>query len=566
MDETGERKPLFALSETEDCYTIQPRGENTALVVEKKTGELRVENKEPLSGSPLYGLVGLIDLVSGPFLILATDAVVAGDIDSNAVFLLTKTEIVPCCRENKTSEDDECIESLLSYLNTPGFYFSYTYDLLTNTQTRNRKNTEWCVNDFVQTKIKEHTYINTKTHRFLFPLIQGSFETSNNALGNKLQIDFALISRRSKNRQGTRYHTRGIDSDSNVANYVETEQLVFFSQNVSSFLQLRGSAPFFWTQTVDLQYKPRLTILRRHETGRVFENHFEKIRQNYGDVTVLDLVDGRGYEKPLRDTFSDLCSRYNEKHIQLDFHGEAKKDIEQKIIHSVKKMILLYEYAQHGDETPKTQLGVIRTNCVDCLDRTNVAQTIIGWEVAQWMVSTHSLPEKDRAAFETTVKESFKRMWIANGNRLSLEYAGTGALKTDYAELGRRTKRGIWNDMLGAGERYFRNNFLDYKKQEGADLFLGVCPVKRSESPFVAHHSRSSGFLLLLFLIAALLLRDRPLLLIAFALDLAVTLLAGGRLYANHARLYRTASFVPRYILENNFSKDSTSQKAFPSE
>ena len=39
-------------------------------------------------------------------------------------------------------------------------------------------------------------------------------------------MDWAIISRRSVNRAGTRYFMRGSDLDGNVANYVETEQLV----------------------------------------------------------------------------------------------------------------------------------------------------------------------------------------------------------------------------------------------------------------------------------------------------------------------------------------------------
>ena len=39
-------------------------------------------------------------------------------------------------------------------------------------------------------------------------------------------VDYMLITRRSTRRAGTRFHTRGIDIDGNVANFNETEQVV----------------------------------------------------------------------------------------------------------------------------------------------------------------------------------------------------------------------------------------------------------------------------------------------------------------------------------------------------
>ena len=39
-------------------------------------------------------------------------------------------------------------------------------------------------------------------------------------------VQLILISRRSRYRAGVRMHCRGIDDDGNVANYVETEQVI----------------------------------------------------------------------------------------------------------------------------------------------------------------------------------------------------------------------------------------------------------------------------------------------------------------------------------------------------
>jgi hypothetical protein len=82
---------------------------------------------------------------------------------------------------------------------------------------------------------------------------------------------FALISRRSRYRAGTRYFSRGIDKDGNVSNFVETEQLVVYDEDVArgydflgqhqlSFVQTRGSIPLFWAQVINMRYTPRLWL------------------------------------------------------------------------------------------------------------------------------------------------------------------------------------------------------------------------------------------------------------------------------------------------------------------
>lgn len=44
--------------------------------------------------------------------------------------------------------------------------------------------------------------------------------------GDYAVVDYVLVSRRSRDRAGLRYQRRGIDDDSNVANFVETETIM----------------------------------------------------------------------------------------------------------------------------------------------------------------------------------------------------------------------------------------------------------------------------------------------------------------------------------------------------
>lgn len=47
---------------------------------------------------------------------------------------------------------------------------------------------------------------------------------------------------------GTRYLSRGIDEQAEVANFVETEQVVLYENYAFSYVQVRGSVPLFWKQ------------------------------------------------------------------------------------------------------------------------------------------------------------------------------------------------------------------------------------------------------------------------------------------------------------------------------
>lgn len=78
--------------------------------------------------------------------------------------------------------------------------------------------------------------------------MQGSIKYFKYILQGK-QIDYYLITRRSWKKGGTRYNDRGINNKGHVANFCETEQVIFINNYCFSHLQIRGSVPAFWKQT-----------------------------------------------------------------------------------------------------------------------------------------------------------------------------------------------------------------------------------------------------------------------------------------------------------------------------
>ena len=69
---------------------------------------------------------------------------------------------------------------------------------------------------------------------------------------NQRKYNLTLVSRRGSRRQGPRYIKRGVDKNGDVANFVETEQILRSlgagGGDVFTFTQIRGSIPLYWEQ------------------------------------------------------------------------------------------------------------------------------------------------------------------------------------------------------------------------------------------------------------------------------------------------------------------------------
>lgn len=123
------------------------------------------------------------------------------------------------------------------------------------------------------------------------------------------------------------------------------------------------------------------------------------------------------------------------------------------------------------------QRGVVRTNCMDNLDRTNVVQSLFARRAALRAVAL-AHPEiaiSPKSALDSGLPEfelAFKDAWGENADAVSMAYAGTPALKADFTKLGRRTKLGMLNDARHSMTRYVLNNFLDGDRHDAMEALL----------------------------------------------------------------------------------------------
>ena len=127
-------------------------------------------------------------------------------------------------------------------------------------------------------------------------------------------------------------------------------------------------------------------------------------------------------------THHKLCNEHLDiPHILFDYHQEVKSG-NMKNLSKLKTKVQKYVeqfgfFTKKGSAITREQFGTVRTNCTDCLDRTNAVQTYLGLEVLNYSLNDLGLSDK-----VSRFEELFRQMWINNGNELSKMYAGTGAL------------------------------------------------------------------------------------------------------------------------------------------
>jgi len=336
------------------------------------------------------------------------------------------------------------------------------------------------------------------------PQISAPLKTSSSGLPSYLTV----ISRLSCRRAGTRFNSRGIDDDGNVANFVETETVYWSPRGtLFSYSQVRGSVPLFWEQAADLlPGKQNITITRSPEgTQPAFNKHFEDLEHAYGAVHVLNLLsDEKPGEAQLTRLYhtavqhsplSQTGPNQSRDHALLrethyDFHAEtrgaagyeAARGIRTRIMNSTDGFAyyLAEETDDVGDDAKSIvngnhgrlvvllqQEGVFRTNCLDCLDRTNLIQTL----VSQMATESFLSQKGEYATSDFWMRHS--TLWADNGDALSKIYAGTGALKSSYTRHGKMSLAGTFADVRKSMQRLYHNNFTDASKQTTIDRLLG---------------------------------------------------------------------------------------------
>lgn len=143
-----------------------------------------------------------------------------------------------------------------------------------------------------------------------------------------------------------------------------------------------------------------------------------------------------------------------------------------------------------GSPTGLLQYGVMRTNCMDCLDRTNVAQFCYAklainrqLKCLGILLSAHVLQD---------ITSNCLEVWAEHGDAMATQYGGSGAMhKVDEHEKRSAVDDTVEKEIVLTGgaknalvavQRYYSNVSLDFERQQQIDILVGFYQPKKGET------------------------------------------------------------------------------------
>ncbi|KAF7730161.1 phosphatidylinositol-3,5-bisphosphate 5-phosphatase [Apophysomyces ossiformis] len=477
----------------------------------------------------IYGVIGFIRFTQGWYMIFITKRKQVALLGGHYVYHIDNTRLVPIglqVKVDKNSDEARYIDTFQKIDLTKNFYFSYTYDITNTLQVNmtrpplnpeeNGHNDMFVWNHYLlQSGFKD---LNSRSG-WILPLIYGFVDQASGS------IVVTLIARRSRHFAGARFLKRGVNDKGYVANDVETEQIVaemtttsfhstdrlFGNPRYTSYVQHRGSIPLIWSQdTTNMSPKPPIELNVVDPFFSAAALHFENLFIRYGaPVIVLNLIKQK--EKPMRESilgkeFAEAIDYLNQflaedkkmKYIAWDM-SRASKSHDQDVIGYLEKIAqetmdstsffhsgpepYLNAIKRSPGEKPcrrssSEQHGVLRTNCIDCLDRTNAAQFLMGKCALGHQLYALGVISSPKIDFDSDVVNIFTEMYHDHGDTIALQYGGSHLVNTmkTYRKIDQWTSHP--RDMIESIRRFYANAFSDGDKQDAINLFLGNFVIK----------------------------------------------------------------------------------------
>ncbi|KAI9730414.1 MAG: phosphatidylinositol-3,5-bisphosphate 5-phosphatase [Cirrosporium novae-zelandiae] len=447
-----------------------------------------------------WGLLGFIRFTGAYYMLLITKRSQVAMIGGHYIYQIDGTELIPLTttsssrfRLDKNPEEARFVGILNNLDLSRSFYFSYSYDITHTLQyniLRERKALEAGLaqpsrHDFNEMFIWNHYLLEPaiaalkNVYDWCLPIIHGFVDQATmDVFGRPVYI--TIIARRSRYFAGARFLKRGANDLGYVANDVETEQIVsemlttsfhapgpklYANPCYTSYVQHRGSIPLYWTQdNTGVSPKPDIErndpIKARERTPRE-----SKLLKEF-TTAVKYLNQFLPQEKQIIYRAWDM-SRASKSRDQ-DVIGKL-----EEIAEEVMSKTSFFRNGQAEDGGLKLQNGVGRTNCIDCLDRTNAAQFVIGKRALGHQLHALGIIDNPTIKYDSDVVNLFTHMYHDHGDTIAIQYGGSHLVNTmeTYRKINQWTSHS--RDMVESFKRYYNNSFLDGQRQEAYNLFLG---------------------------------------------------------------------------------------------
>ncbi|CZT51580.1 related to polyphosphoinositide phosphatase family member [Rhynchosporium secalis] len=511
------------ISEDEIVYTKKEMSQLLNAIDDgnKSTGGMKLR-------STTWGIIGFIRFTGVYYMLVIVKRSQVAMIGGHFTYSIDATELIPLTTgpssrfkpDLRNTEESRFIGILNNLDLTRSFYYSYSYDI-TRTLQHNmlaerealakgmpyphdqNYNSMFVWNSYL---LKPAASALKNTYDWCMPVIHGYIDQSALSIYGRTAY-ITIIARRSRYFAGARFLKRGANDLGYVANDVETEQIVsemlttsfhapgpklFASPNFTSYVQHRGSIPLYWTQdNTGVTPKPPIELNLVDPFYSAAALHFDNLFERYGaPVYVLNLVKARERtprESKLLVEFTNAITYLNQFlpadkkiiHKAWDM-SRASKSRDQDVIGTLEniaeEVVTTTGFFHNGDgkiTMPKVQNGVARTNCIDCLDRTNAAQFVIGKRALGHQLHALGIIGDTSIDYDTDAVNLFTHMYHDHGDTIAIQYGGSQLVNTmeTYRKINQWTSHS--RDMVESFKRYYNNSFLDGQRQEAYNLFLG---------------------------------------------------------------------------------------------
>ncbi|CAO2824669.1 unnamed protein product [Amaranthus hypochondriacus] len=483
-----------------------------------------------------YGIVGFIKFLGPYYMLLITERRKVGMICGHAIYAVSKSKMIPIPHspmrsDSNNSKNENRYKKLLCTVDiTKDFFFSYSYRIMHSLQ-KNLCDEE---NKLVpyETMFVWNAFLTREIRNLLgntlwtVALVHGFFKQVKIVRSDRT-VNLTLIARRSRHYAGTRFLKRGINEKGRAANDVETEQIVFEEipnadvLEISSVVQIRGSIPLLWSQeTSRLNLRPDIILSKDDSQYEATQRHFQNLVDRYGNpIFILNLIKTREKkprESVLNAEFVKAVTSINktlDKENRLKFRtvdltrlyrvqGDKVLTLLCKVAESALNQTgffycqvppfvnsemscgISYVGREHEDtsslrkysssKTPRFQSGVLRTNCIDCLDRTNAAQYAYGLVSLGHQLHAIGVNPTPKIDIDDTFSKMLMGLYEAMGDTLALQYGGSAAHNKIFSD-----RKGHWKaatqsqEFIRTLQRYLNNAYMDPEKQDAINLFLG---------------------------------------------------------------------------------------------
>lgn len=269
-------------------------------------------------------------------------------------------------------------------------------------------------------------------------------------------------------------------------------QRLYCSPQYTSYVQHRGSIPLYWTQdNTGVTPKPPIELNLIDPFYSAAALHFDNLFERYGaPIYVINLIKSKERqprESKLLDEYTNAIKYLNQflpeekkiLHKAWDMSRASKVrggDVIGNLELIAESVLETTGFFQNGDGVTSpmsAQNGVARTNCIDCLDRTNAAQFVIGKRALGHQLHALGILEDTTVDYDTDAVNLFTHMWHDHGDTIAVQYGGSQLVNTmeTYRKINQWTSHS--RDMIESFKRYYNNSFLDNQRQEAYNLFLG---------------------------------------------------------------------------------------------